>query len=325
MRPLVWLAATTCLSAAGCGPQLALPTPQSADVATEKRRQYEEGSAQMLVYWSRAADVASALRIAGAELCGSRVRAALGVVAVSDGDLPWLFGRGGYWYEFRDVFERLHSIDGRARVIHVTPGAPADLAGVRAGDVIVSLGGRAVRGGEHLAGLQARERAAEYELRVERAGTESSLRVGRVPEYGYHVGLVASPFPNAYADGHTVYVSTGMVKEALDDDELAIAIGHELAHHALDHTGPVPELGYVGAEQEADYLGCYFAARAGYDVAKAPAYWRRLAREYPGLVSDDASFTHTGTATRAATLARTVTEIQRKQRAGGPLLPDVTP
>jgi hypothetical protein len=321
---LVALAAV-CLYAAGCGSQLALPTPEPIEIEEERRRQYAEGSVQMLAYWRRAADVTSALRIANAALCGENVRAALGVIAVSAGDLPWLFGRGGYWYEFRDVFEESLSIDGRARVIHVTPEGPADLAGVRAGDVIVSLGGRSVRGGEHLAAVQARERAAEFELGVDRAGTQATLRVSRLAECGYDVGLMASSFPNAFADGFTVYVSTGIVREVSDDDELAIAVGHELAHNSLGHNPDVPSIGYVGAEQEADYLGLYFAARAGYDVSRAPGYWRRLAREYPALVSDDASFTHSGTATRAAALARTVEEIIRKQRAGAPLVPDVTP
>jgi beta-barrel assembly-enhancing protease len=319
---LAWLAAV-CLYAAGCAPELAVPTPADADVETERRRQYAEGAQQMLAYWSRAADVTSALRIAGAEICDRKVRAALGVIAVSDDDLPWLFGRGGFWHEFRDVFEQSLSIDGRVRVIHVTAGAPGDVAGVRAGDVILSLGGRSVGDLGRLAALQKGEEA-EFELRVDRDGREAILRVARVPECWYELGLVASPIPNAYADGPTVYVTTGIVREAQNDDELAIAIGHELAHNFREHLAGYAQVqGYVGAEQEADYLGCYFAARAGYDISVAPGYWRRLAREYPGLVSDDASFTHSGTATRAAALARTVDEIHRKQRAGAPLLPDV--
>jgi beta-barrel assembly-enhancing protease len=318
--------AAVCLHLVGCAPELAVPTPAQADVQAERRRQYAEGAKHMLAYWSRAADVTSALRIAGAELCGQKVRAALGVIAISDGDLPWLFGRGGFWHEFRDVFEASLSIDGRVRVIHVTAGAPGDVAGVRTGDVILRLGGRSVGGLWSLPARQASERAAAFELRVERAGTETSLQVTRVPECWYEIGLVAGSFPNAFADGRNVYVSTALLREAQNDDELAIVIGHELAHNFREHLPDEPHIaGYVRKEEEADYLGCYFAARAGYDVARAPGYWRRLAREYPGLVSDDASFTHTGTATRAAALAHTVAEIQRKQSAGLPLLPDMAP
>src|SRR5262245_28243970 len=205
--------AVVCLAAAACAPRFALPTPAADGVAAERRRQYADGVEHMFAYWSRAADVASAVRIHGAELCGRNVRAALGVIALSSGDLPWLFGEGGFWHEFRDVFEQSFHIDGRVRVIEVTPRGPGDLAGIRTGDIILSLGGKSVGDEEELAARQADPDDAEFEVVVERDGRPLTLHVARVPECGYDLGLVASPFPNAYAYNATLYVSTGLVRD----------------------------------------------------------------------------------------------------------------
>lgn len=275
----------------------------------------------MLEYWRRAADVTSRVRIAGAELCGGKVRAALGIVALSNEDLPRLFGRRGFWREFRRVFEESQGITDRVRVLHVVPEGPADVAGVRSGDVVASLAGRAVRDGEHLAVLQVDSLPETFEIEIDRAGAAQTLRVTRVAECWYDMAIIVSAFPNAFADGRIIYATTGLLREVESDDELALVIGHELAHNVLGHS----VTSFKRSEQEADYLGCYFAARAGYDVSLGAAYWRRMAREFPALVSENASYAHSGTATRTAALARTVEEIQEKLKAGVPLVPDGSP
>ena len=290
-------------------------------MAEERRRQYAEGAEQMLSYWSRAADVTSRVRIAGAELCGDKVRSALGVVAVSNEDLPRLFGQRGFWREFRGVFEQSQGITDLVRVLHVVPHGPGDVAGVRSGDVVVSLAGRAVRDGEHLAVLQGDLLHGTFEIGIDRAGAAQALQVTRVAECWYDVAIIVSAFPNAFANGRIIYATTGLLREVESDGELALVIGHELAHNVLGHS----VASFKRAEQEADYLGCYFAARAGYDVSQAAAYWRRVAREFPVLVSENASYAHSGTATRAAALTRTVAEIQEKLRGGAPLVPNASP
>lgn len=315
------LEAVLCVAAFACAPRPELPVPDSAAVAEERRRQYADGAAQMLSYWKRAADVTSRIRIAGAQLCGDKVRAALGVVALSSEDLPRLFGQRGFWREFRTIFEQAYGITERVSVLHVVPQGPADLGGVRPADVIVSIGESTVRDGEHLAALQAEERLDEFELRIERLGIEQSLRLDRVAECWYDLAISAAPFPNAFADGRTIYVTTGLLRFSESDDEVAFVVGHEIAHNLLGHS----VMSFKRSEQEADYLGCYLAARAGYDLSQAVPYRRRLAREFPLLISESASYAHSGTATRAAALARTVEEIQEKLKAGAPLVPNASP
>ena len=315
-----WLAVVLVVS--GCAPRPELPVPDSAEVAEERTRQYADASEQMIRYWSRATDVTSRVRIAGAELCGEKVRAALGIVALSSEDLPRGFGRQGFWREFTSVFARTLELGDQVRVLHVVPRGPADVAGVAVGDIVVALDGRMVRDAEHLATLQSEDLGETFELRVRRSGgVERALRVQGLPECWYGLSISVTHFPNAYADGRTMYVTTGLLRFVESDDELALVVGHELAHNLLAHA----TASFKRSEQEADYLGCYFAARAGYDIRGAAAYWGRLAREIPAVVSENASYAHSGTATRAAGLARTVDEIQRKLEAGAPLVPNASP
>jgi hypothetical protein len=290
-------------------------------VAEERRRQYADGAAQLEAYWRRAAEVTSRVRVAGAELCGDETRAALGVAALSREDVPRLFGTGGFWGDFRESFAASLGVGDRVLVLHVVPGGVGAAAGFLPGDVIVALDLRQVRDGEQLAALQAGDLPDPFEVRIDRSGTERVLTVPFVAECGYELALLVSAFPNAFTDGRTIYATTGLLREVSSDDELALLVGHELAHNVLGDSFT----SFKKVEQEADYLGCYFAARAGYDVSGAAAFWRRLAREYPALVSESASYSHSGTAARAAALARTVAEIEEKRRAGAPLLPNLSP
>ena len=77
-------------------------------------------------------------------------------------------------------------------------------------------------------------------------------------------------------------VTSGMMDYASSDDELAMVLGHEFAHLLLGHGWTLPR--WRGArEAEADHLGLYLGARAGYRPAAALAFWRRLAVDQPHL------------------------------------------
>ena len=76
-----------------------------------------------------------------------------------------------------------------------------------------------------------------------------------------------------------------------NDDELAIVLGHELAHQILGHPPMRDADGLLAAfginageiwrrEAEADRLGLRLAAAAGYDLSAAIPFWRRYLRKY---------------------------------------------
>ena len=82
-------------------------------------------------------------------------------------------------------------------------------------------------------------------------------------------------------------------------------------------------------EPPADHLGLFIAARAGFDVSKAPGFWDRLAAEEPWKIHSDVSWGaggryrlwHTAMALRAPVIRATVEQIQGLMAAGALLDP----
>lgn len=164
---------------------------------------------------------------------------------------------------------------------------------------------------------------------------------------------------NAYTDGQKLVVSPAMMRFA-DKEELAVVIAHEYAHAIMGHPGKTQQNVAVGGllgmaadmlaqsqgintgggfsklgaqtsllrysqgfEREADYIGLYVLARAGYPVSEAKKLWRRMATVNPQGIYN--SSTHPTTAERYLLLDKTAQEIRAKQEAGLPLLPERLP
>lgn len=159
---------------------------------------------------------------------------------------------------------------------------------------------------------------------------------------------------NAYADGDTIYFYYGMMRFIENDDELAMVMGHELAHNLMGHTKAKIEnakIGYLigrmfdeaegynagwtgdsvqagvmaysqSFEAEADYVGLYITARAGYNIRKAMNYWRRISIESPEALY--IATTHPTHPERFAMLQKTIQEIEYKKKHKMPLLPNMT-
>jgi predicted Zn-dependent protease len=74
-------------------------------------------------------------------------------------------------------------------------------------------------------------------------------------------------------------------------------------------------------DADADRLGMYMLARAGYDIDGADDFWKRLAGSYPATVLNGYTANHPGIATRLAAIQKTAAEIKSKRAAKKPLLP----
>lgn len=82
---------------------------------------------------------------------------------------------------------------------------------------------------------------------------------------------------NAYNDGTKIVINHGLIKST-NDDELALVIGHEIAHGLLGHLNQEPPflvhygMGINDAvsalEANADKMGAFYMMKAGYDICK---------------------------------------------------------
>jgi predicted Zn-dependent protease len=124
--------------------------------------------------------------------------------------------------------------------------------------------------------------------------------VSHLRDEEWDVYLVPEKSFNAYVTGgSSMVVHLGALEELSFDDEIAIIIGHEIAHIAANHvfesqtetianiiagSQSVKEQSYQAGysiinEQEADRIGILYAALAGYDPMAAPRTWQKIYRK----------------------------------------------
>ncbi len=187
-------------------------------------------------------------------------------------------------------------------VIGVIDNYVADLAGLKPGDLIREIGGEDIKDDEQIVF----ENGKSTIIIVERDGDRLSFEV-KPKEIPYvRVRLKQTGKINAYAKFSGIQFTSGMVHFVEDDDELAVIMGHEIAHLVSKHlpknismaalcgmvgglTGPFAPIAtqalYApysrGNEREADYLGLFYAHIAGYDIKKGVELWKRFALEVP--------------------------------------------
>jgi membrane-associated protease RseP (regulator of RpoE activity) len=189
----------------------------------------------------------------------------------------------------------------------------ADQAGISQGDIIKEIDGKEIKDSSHVAFKTDKS----SNIVVERNGKRLSFNIK--PEEMPYVSIRLKQVGkiNAYAKFSGIEFTTGMVHFVEDDDELAVIIGHELAHITSKHlpknigmaalcgtvgglTGPFAPFAtqalYApysrGNEREADYIGLIYAHNAGYDIEKGIKLWKRFALEIPKSRSKSFLRTH---------------------------------
>lgn len=300
--------------------------------------------------------VGERILFAGMPLCGDRRVPSIGL-AVWNKYSSRKFGPA--------IMVRAFGLDDDLRVQALGGGAPAARAGLRLDDRIVGIAGQpAPLGREAVKMAGTRFRALNlagqpYTISVRRAGQVRAITVQPSARCAFSYGLIHAGQINAFADGRRVVLTTGLMRFARSDSELAVVFGHELAHNTLGHlrstraTTIVGSIGGMAAdlalgvigiptfgvfsrlggtvgrrafsvkfEKQADYVGLYFAALAGYSLQSAPDIWRRLALEKPNRGGRGRGRTHPSYAERLSAMEATIQEIRRKRAAGQPLAPN---
>lgn len=326
--------------------QPAQPTPVIGSVPAATGSIQQEALRAMVEAQGRIDRVTGPLLVNNAALCKSHAYKLLGFSAKN---------KYSYSAELADTVQETFGYGERLQVTNVLAGSGAERVGVQRGDVLIAAENKEIASGENaerqaaaVLGPLVRGRSL-VKLTVERKGAPMSMVVPLTQSCGFSVDLGNADHVNAYADGRRIVITRGLLNFTQSEQELAYVIAREMAHNILGHAGSqrmgatmagiidnlirvAPDLdtmtGRSGVtpypatlDADADRLGLYLAARAGYSVDAAAAFWQRLAERYPASVANGYTAIHPDSSARLAVLGKTAAEIRAKQAAKRPLLP----
>ncbi len=234
---------------------------------------------------------------------------------------------------------------GYPTLLAIASGSPAYDAGLREDDILLAVNGEPLgQAAETAAGVDVTyARLAAQTLQIDqalRAGParfvvsrdtdEFIVSVTPTVACGYEAQVMPSPDVNAGADGERISITSGLVAYASSDNDLALLLGHEMAHNALRHAelwrtdqrsrlSPRPPGVIRQVEQEADRTGMIFAARAEFDLSQAAGFRRRFSQDFAS--AHFGWFGYPSGEARAQAHERDWREIVERRTRGEPLPP----
>lgn len=327
-------AAMACALLAGCA-SVNRPRADDAELVRERETQNELIVERQLRRQRRLDGIAFDFMRRNAPLCGNDATAGVDARVANLAAFP---------KARRAAVARRFGVGEGLSVLWTLPGESA----LREGDRVTSIRGVPAEPGER--GLrQWREalQASDGELRltVWRDGREQPVSATTRPACDYPVMANPDAAINAFNDGEQIVFYAGMLDLFAEDRDIAVVLGHELAHGTRGHVAKGRAAAVFGAlldtalgdtglvaglasapfsrrmEAEADYTGLYMAANAGYDIAQAERVWREIGVTVASSADKKAADTHPSSPERYVAIRRTVAEIQDRQRAGRPLAP----
>ena len=186
-----------------------------------------------------------------------------------------------------DVNEYAHAERARQgstpRILYTVPESPAYRAGLRRGDEILSVNDVNTQrnGSKALFRAMREDGNAPLRLLVRRGSKERIVKVVPVAICDTPVVLAGTQVVVAWSTRSKVKLGEGMVSFVRTDTELALVVAHELSHIILGHTGAFLGRGSARLESDADYLGLYLVAGAGYHPNQALGLFSRMAAAHP--------------------------------------------
>ena len=236
------------------------------------------------------------------------------------------------------------SAQGRAMVVYVHPSLPAAVAGLSVDDVITTVNTVDVMGDPadkvgQLINRVTRAKIQPLQLEVVRGGQTHTIVMSARLACHYTMRVLDTDIINGITDGRQIGVTSGALQFFPSHDELGWVVAHEIAHNILSHSQNMKLQAMLRAflaargqesgptntirsrpllESQADYVGAYLMARAGYDLSAIQRVWERLERievQHGGQKSRLAQ-THPATKDRLAAFDVTLREIEAKRRLG---------
>lgn len=194
---------------------------------------------------------------------------------------------GAYEQSDRSAISQLLGMGEDPQIAVVVKGGPADIAGVHAGDALVSIDGRAVRDiiasspDKALIADELEQRLAQFPatapltLGLRRDGKDVQAQVRPERTCAARFVIKTGQGITAFSDGNNVAISSRLIDFTINDDELALVAGHELGHVAYqDGTAPnIAERRRM--EDRADAVGLQLATCAGFDPEIGLQFWLR--------------------------------------------------
>jgi len=332
---------------AACAPKTQTPTISAEDAHAEALRQMQTAISEKVSMRNRLDRVALPVLSKNSKACGD--------------DATWYAGFHNRTYGTADeigkeAWNNLYGVDDKLTVFSVLPGSPADRSGLQVRDKILLVNGEEKSLFSNLGAKITNWSKGDnknLELRILRGTEHHDITIEGMKACYAPVVIQETDTVNAFADGSNIMITTGMMKFIESDDELALIIGHEMAHNTMGHS--LSKLGnrmagflldavlivasggvYSGTsisqaagmaysqefEAEADYVGCYYTEQSGNDCKMAAGLWRRMASAHPNAINLKGS-THPSTAKRFLALEKAVEEIEQKKANGRPLTPEM--
>jgi len=329
-----------------------LPPLPSDEVEAERRKEQIDQIRNYFAQLSRLHNVAFRLRVANRDDCKNRAWAQIGLDAGTVASLP---------RKYRSFTHEALSVSWtQATVLSVADTAPAAAAGIRPGDRLLTFNNEPVphlKTAGWISGFVRENGERPIQILVRRDGFDEMHTVTPVKACAIPIELKSDSSTNAFTTEYGIIIHSSILRIARTDAQLALVIGHELAHANLGHlrkqqanqvlgwaTGAVIDAGImlggistggaftrqliragerafsVSFEREADYVGAYYAARAGYDLVGAEEFWRAFSIENPDSIRNDT--THPVTPARFVQMQKVAAEIGDKQRRNEPLIPE---
>jgi len=347
------LIASVLLCAACARPSTSIPTLAADDVAAEKRRQEITQLRDYYAQLHRLDTVAYRIGTANRADCKEWVSAQIGLLATTPQSLPRKYRSFSA--------EALNLTWVRPTVISVVEGSPAAAAGIVNGDELMTFNNEPipVTGTQGwIGGFLRYNGERPVQIALKRDGVDQTVTVNPTMGCAIPINLDVNPEANAFTDTKKIVIHSGMLRLTRSDADLATIVGHELAHENMGHYqkrlqnsllgefgGAVIDggfllggvytgrtftnyLGVVGArafsvefEREADYVGAYYATRAGYDIAGTEEVWRAMSLEYPNDITK--ATTHPTLPERFLQMRKVAEEIADKKRRNLPLVPEL--
>ncbi len=330
-----------------------MPPLPSGEVETERRKEQTDQIRDYFAQLSRLDNVSFRIRVANRKDCKDRTSAQIGLNAGTVASLP---------RKYRSYSHDALSVSWtQATVLSVAETSPAASAGIKPGDHLLTFNNEPLpryRTARWIGDFVRGNGERPILVLVRRDGVDETHTVVPIAACSIPIELKTDSEINAFTTEDEIVVHSRILRLARTDAQLALVVGHELAHSNLGHLdkqranailgwagGAVIDAGVllggvssggaftrqfgragaqafnIAFEREADYVGAYYAARAGYDLAGAEEFWRTLSLENPDnlRIAKD----HPITPVRFVQMQKAAAEIADKQRRGLPLDPEL--